>query len=340
MERGGKLPTLRPGQAVDGRTLPRRQRLLPAGSASVGELLGLDFGVGQICRVGRAGPPCHRASSPRTRRPANGTALSASEPQRGPAGSAADRTFRSEEPRHQPTSGGQCHQLGWPLRRCETRRLRRCEKTRLLIHRQGLYLRRMTEQQGDMPELWMLSATELVRQIRTGQVSSREVVQAHLHRIDEINPVVNALTAVLDEQALAAADAVDQALRCGEEPGPLCGIPVTVKENVDVAGSATTQGIAALRDATATQDAPHIAELRAAGAIPIARTNMPEFGIRWHTTNGLHGATRNPGPPSTPRAAPAGATPSRSPRAWPRSGWALTARARCAGQRSAAAWRP
>ncbi|WP_018790842.1 amidase [Salinispora arenicola] len=145
-----------------------------------------------------------------------------------------------------------------------------------------------------MPELWMLSATELVRQVRTGQVSSREVVQAHLHRIDEVNPVVNALTAVLDEQALAAADAVDQALRCGEEPGPLCGIPVTVKENVDVAGSATTQGIPALRDAIATQDAPHIAELRAAGAIPIARTNMPEFGMRWHTTNGLHGATRNP----------------------------------------------
>ncbi|MGI5148755.1 amidase [Plantactinospora sp. CA-294935] len=145
-----------------------------------------------------------------------------------------------------------------------------------------------------MPELWMLSATQLAHRIRTGEVSSREVVQAHLRRIDEVNPVVNALTVVLDKQALAAADAVDRALRCGDEPGPLCGVPITVKENVDVAGSATTQGIAALRDAVAIQDAPHIAELRAAGAIPIGRTNMPEFGMRWHTANGLRGATRNP----------------------------------------------
>lgn len=59
---------------------------------------------------------------------------------------------------------------------------------------------------------------------------------------------MNALTAVLDEQALAAADAADQALRCGEEPGPLCGTPMTVKENIDVAGSATTQGIAGTID--------------------------------------------------------------------------------------------
>jgi 3-(3-hydroxy-phenyl)propionate hydroxylase len=69
---------------------------------------------------------------------------------------------------------------------------------------------------------------------------------------------------------------------------------MTIKANVDVAGSATTLGTVALRSATAAEDVPHVAALRAAGAIPIARTNMPEFGMRWHTDNDLRGATRNP----------------------------------------------
>lgn len=145
-----------------------------------------------------------------------------------------------------------------------------------------------------MAELWELSAGELARLIGVREVSSREVVQAHLTRIAEVNPHVNAITVVLDEQALEAADAADRALRDGTAPGPLCGVPMTVKENVDVAGSATTLGIVALRDAVAPRDAPHVAQLRAAGAIPIGRTNMPEFGMRWHTDNALRGATRNP----------------------------------------------
>ncbi|MEU4234661.1 amidase [Nonomuraea sp. NPDC026600] len=145
-----------------------------------------------------------------------------------------------------------------------------------------------------MAELWELAAGELARLIGVREVSSREVVQAHLARIAEVNPYVNAITVVLDEQALEAADATDRALRDGTAPGPLCGVPMTVKENVDVAGSATTLGIVALRDAVAPRDAPHIAQLRAAGAIPIGRTNMPEFGMRWHTDNALRGATRNP----------------------------------------------
>lgn len=145
-----------------------------------------------------------------------------------------------------------------------------------------------------MAELWELSAGELARLIGVREVSSREVVQAHLTRIAEVNPHVNAITVVLDEQALEAADAADRALRDGTAPGPLCGVPMTVKENVDVAGSATTLGIVPLRDAVAPRDAPHVAQLRAAGAIPIGRTNMPEFGMRWHTDNALRGATRNP----------------------------------------------
>lgn len=145
-----------------------------------------------------------------------------------------------------------------------------------------------------MPELWTLAACDLAGLVREREVSVREVVAAHLDRIAQVNPAVNAVTAVLGEQALAAADATDAALYRGAAAGPLTGVPMTVKENIDVAGSATTLGIAALRDAVAPRDAPHIAELRAAGAIPLGRTNMPEFGMRWHTASALHGATRNP----------------------------------------------
>ncbi|MDF5751623.1 amidase (plasmid) [Spongiactinospora sp. TRM90649] len=124
-------------------------------------------------------------------------------------------------------------------------------------------------------------------------MSSREVVRAHLARIEEVDPRVNAVTVVPEERALAEADAADRAVREGTA-GPLCGVPMTVKENIDVAGSATTWGVPAMRDRVAAHDAPHIAELRAAGAIVIGRTNMPEFGMRWHTANDLRGATVNP----------------------------------------------
>ncbi len=147
-----------------------------------------------------------------------------------------------------------------------------------------------------MTQLWAMGAGELARLVRAREVSAREVVTAHLDRIGQVNPAVNAITVVLAREALRAADAADQALRRNErdKPGPLTGVPMTVKENIDVAGSATTLGVAALRDAVAAQDAPHIGELRAAGAIPLGRTNMPEFGMRWHTTSALRGPTRNP----------------------------------------------
>jgi amidase len=145
-----------------------------------------------------------------------------------------------------------------------------------------------------MTELWKLSACDLARLVRDREVSAGEVMRAHLDRIGQVNPAVNAITSVLAGQALDAADAADVALWRGAAAGPLCGVPMTVKENIDVAGSATTHGIAALRDAVAGRDAPHIGELRAAGAIPVGRTNMPEFGMRWHTASALRGPTLNP----------------------------------------------
>ncbi|MBI2760631.1 MAG: hypothetical protein HYX51_04295 [Chloroflexi bacterium] len=143
-------------------------------------------------------------------------------------------------------------------------------------------------------ELWRMGAKRLAELIRAKQASSREVVDAFLARIEAVNPKVNAVTLVLVEEARAAADAADAALASGADVGPLHGVPVTVKENIDLAGSATTQGLPAFAGAVPPGDAPHVAQLRAAGAIPIGRTNLPDFGLRWHSDNALRGATHNP----------------------------------------------
>jgi len=142
--------------------------------------------------------------------------------------------------------------------------------------------------------LCALPAAELARRIARQEVTAREVVEAHLDRIGEVNPLVNAVTRVLAESALDEAARVDDAVTSGEPVGPLAGVPFTIKENVDVAGQPTTDGVVAFQDRTAAVDAPAVAQLRAAGAIPLARTNMPDLGMRWHTDSGLFGATRNP----------------------------------------------
>jgi amidase len=143
-------------------------------------------------------------------------------------------------------------------------------------------------------ELWRLSASELADLIRTRQVSSREVIEAHLRRIEAVNPKLNAVTLVLREQALQAAEAADRAVASSGVLPPLHGVPFTVKENIDLAGTPTTVGLNALAEAYPHRDAPVVERMRAAGAIPIGRTNCPGLAVRWHTDNELHGATRNP----------------------------------------------
>src|SRR5687768_5419388 len=101
-------------------------------------------------------------------------------------------------------------------------------------------------------ELWGRSAGELAALIREGDVSSREVVQAHLDRIDAVNGSVNAVTVVLAADALAAAGQADRS----SASGPFHGVPFTIKENIDCSGSATTQGVPALVDAAPPVDAP------------------------------------------------------------------------------------
>lgn len=143
-------------------------------------------------------------------------------------------------------------------------------------------------------ESWHLSATELADAIRTKRASSTEVVESHLRRIEACNPSVNAVVVVLADEALEAARAADRAVADGTELPPFHGVPFTVKENLDVAGTPTTQGLKALADAYPARDAPVVERLKAAGAIPIGRTNMPSGAIRWHCESEVWGATLNP----------------------------------------------
>jgi amidase len=122
-----------------------------------------------------------------------------------------------------------------------------------------------------------------------------EVVNAHLARIDAVNPTLNAIVKVLADEARAAAELADQRLAAGETVGPLHGVPFTVKENIDLAGLPTTGGGGpALAQAVVPADAPVVERMRAAGAIPIGRTNLPDMALRVHTASSLHGLTRNP----------------------------------------------
>jgi amidase len=143
-------------------------------------------------------------------------------------------------------------------------------------------------------ELWRMSATELAEAIRSRQVSSHEVIQAHLQRIEAVDPSVNAVTVVLAEQAVQAAKAADRAVADGDPLPPFHGVPFTVKGNIDLVGTPTTHGAKALVGAYPTLDAPVVERLKAAGAIPIGRTNLATFAVRWHTDSELYGPTINP----------------------------------------------
>ncbi len=143
-------------------------------------------------------------------------------------------------------------------------------------------------------ELWQLSAVTLAAMIRDREVSSLEVVDAHLVRIDAVNARVNAVVEVRPDEVRAEARCADRAVHDGAALGALHGVPFTVKTNIDVAGYATTEGTVALRDVVADTDAPQVEHMRRAGAIVLARTNMPDLGLRVNTESSLYGATHNP----------------------------------------------
>jgi amidase len=160
-------------------------------------------------------------------------------------------------------------------------------------------------------DLWRLSACEVAEGIRKGEFSSRAVVEDCLERINDTNGTINALTEIIADEALMAASAADAAVAEGKELGILHGVPVSIKSNVDLAGSATVNGSVALKDNIAKETSPAVQNWLDAGAIVIARSNCPEFCIRWETNNEVYGQTRNPWNPGiTPGGSSGGAAAS------------------------------
>lgn len=147
-------------------------------------------------------------------------------------------------------------------------------------------------------DLCFTPAVELAAQIRRGDVSPVDVIDAFLDRIDRVNPKVNAYVTVLDEQARARAREAEAAIEAGAEVGPLHGVPVAIKDLEDVAGVKTTSGSKLRADNVATEDATVVKRLVDAGAIVLGKTNTPEFGRKPMTTNLLFGPTGNPWDPS------------------------------------------
>jgi amidase len=159
-----------------------------------------------------------------------------------------------------------------------------------------------------MEDLWRLSAADLAALIRSKKVSAKQAASAALARLDAVNPAINAVVDHRPEDVLAQAEAVDAAIARNEDAGPLAGVPVTVKVNIDQQGFATTNGLKLQRDVIAKSNSPVIDNLRKAGAVILGRTNCPAFSYRWFTTNLIHGDTKNPRDPGvTPGGSSGGA---------------------------------
>jgi amidase len=144
------------------------------------------------------------------------------------------------------------------------------------------------------PDLCDLQATEMRALVEGGSISAVEVLGAHLDRIERVNPALNAIVTLAAEEALAAAQAADEARREGEPLGVLHGLPIGIKDLVETAGIRTTYGSPIFAENVPTSDASIVQRLKAAGAIVIGKTNTPEFGAGSHTFNPVFGITRNP----------------------------------------------
>jgi len=157
----------------------------------------------------------------------------------------------------------------------------------------------VTQQQGDsrsekLDELCALSASELAARIRRKDVSARDVMTAHLARIERLNPKVNAIVTLVPERAMADAAHADELTARGSQLGVLHGLPIAHKDLVDTAGIRTTRGSLFYRDHIPDRDAVIVTRIRAAGAITCGKTNTPEFGAASQTFNRVFGPTRNP----------------------------------------------
>jgi amidase len=145
-----------------------------------------------------------------------------------------------------------------------------------------------------MEEIIYASASALAKAILTKEVSSEEVVNAHLGRIQEINPKLNAVVQLTAESALEQARKADATLASGKVLGPLHGVPVTIKDNIETAGVISTSGTKGRAAYVPAEDATVVKRMKAAGAIILGKTNLPEVGLAFETDNLVYGRTNNP----------------------------------------------
>jgi aspartyl-tRNA(Asn)/glutamyl-tRNA(Gln) amidotransferase subunit A len=147
---------------------------------------------------------------------------------------------------------------------------------------------------SDTKPLHYQDATTLAALIRTKQLSSREVVQAHLDRISAVNPQINAVVTLMAGDALRSADAADKAVADGVLLGPLHGVPFSIKDALDTAGVLTQRGSRLFAGNIPEKDATAVARFKAAGGIPLMKTNLPEFSAWTESDNRVTGRTNNP----------------------------------------------
>lgn len=142
--------------------------------------------------------------------------------------------------------------------------------------------------------IYYLDATELAEMVRAKRLSPVEIVQAHLDRIETVNPKLNAIVTLVADQALAGAKKAEEAVMMGEALGPLHGVPFTVKDALDTAGIPTQRGSQIFEGHVPDKDATIVARMKAAGGIVLAKTNLPEFSYATETDNLLTGRANNP----------------------------------------------
>jgi amidase len=142
--------------------------------------------------------------------------------------------------------------------------------------------------------LWQWSACDLAAAIKEGEISCQEAVSSVIERMQETNPELNAVIIDLSGQALEQAQKADDTVQSGVQLGPLHGVPITIKVNVDVKGQPNSNGLKALANFIAPDDSPVVRNLKKAGAVIVGMTNTPEFSMRMQTDNPLYGLTKNP----------------------------------------------
>lgn len=145
-----------------------------------------------------------------------------------------------------------------------------------------------------MPELIYQSAASIASRIRAGELSCRDMLEACLERIEQVNGKINAVVQLAAERARDEADALDRAAGRGEFKGPLHGVPLTVKDSLDTEGIVSTGGTLGRQHFVPTEDAPVVARLRAAGAVLLGKTNTPELTLSGETNNLIYGRSNNP----------------------------------------------